>query len=149
MGATQLTKKKKKQKNYWQRLNMSLCLSLFFSLTHLLPISLTIFDNSDCNLLFPPSLQDLRLLQGVSKKGEEARKLEAEAENIETEGWGKLREAVMGSKAEGLYGLLRGVTLHSHDILSQPPHPDPTLTPSLLFPKSSLRSPQDPKFWIL
>ena len=39
---------------------------------------------------------------------------------METEGWGKLREAVMGSEAEGLYGLLRGVTLSSHHLLSQP-----------------------------
>ena len=66
---------------------------------------------------------------GSKQKREEARKLEAEAENMETEGWGKLREAVMGSEVEGLYGLLRGVTLHSHHILSQPPpsrpHPCP------------------------
>ena len=125
-------------------------LSLFpSSLTHLLPISLTIFDNSDSYLLFPPSLQGLRLLQGASEKREEARKLEAEAENMETEGWGKLREAMMESKVEGLYGLLRGVALHCHHILSNPLHPDPTLTPSLLFPKSPLKSPQDPKSQII
>ena len=39
---------------------------------------------------------------------------------MEAEGWGKLREAVMGSEAEGLYGLLRGVTASSHHLLSQP-----------------------------
>ena len=130
--------------------HISMSLSLFpSSLTHLLPISLTIFDNSDCYLLFPPSLQGLRLLQGVSEKREEARKLEAEAENMETEGWGKLREAMMGSEAEGLYGLLRGVALHSIISCPNPLHPDPTLAPSLLFPKSSLRSPQDLKSQIL
>ena len=37
---------------------------------------------------------------------------------MEAEGWGKLREAVMGSKAEGLYGLLRGVTSSSPHLLS-------------------------------
>ena len=40
---------------------------------------------------------------------------------METEGWGKLKEAVAGSEAEGLYGLLRGVTSHSHPLPSQPP----------------------------
>ena len=40
---------------------------------------------------------------------------------METEGWGKLREAVTGSEAEGFYGLLRGVTSCSCLLLSQPP----------------------------
>ena len=71
-------------------------------------------------MLFPPSLQCLRLLRGASAKREEARKLEVKATSMEAEGWGKLREAVMGSEAEGLYGLLRGVTSSSHHILSQP-----------------------------
>ena len=97
-----------------------LSLSLSFLLTCLLPISLTIFDISDCYVLFPPSLQGLRLLQGASVKREEARKLEAEAEKMEAEGWGKLREAVMGSEAEGLYGLLRGVTSLSCHLSSRP-----------------------------
>ena len=60
-----------------------------FSLAYLLPISLSISDISDCYLLFPPSLQGLRLLQEASVKREEARKLEAEAENLETMGWGE------------------------------------------------------------
>ena len=77
--------------------------SLCFPLTYLLPFSPTISDMSDCYLLFPPSLQGLRLLQEASVKREEARKLEAEAKIMETMGWGKLREAVTGSKAEGLY----------------------------------------------
>ena len=115
--------------------HISMSLSLFpSSLTLLLPISLTISDISDCYLLFPPSLQGLRLLQEVSAKREEARKLEAEAENMETMGWGKLREAVMGSEVEGLYGLPRGVTLHSHHLVSQPPISIPPLSQ---FPHSS------------
>ena len=64
------------------------CLSFFFispssfhlSLTYLLPISLTIFDASDCYLLFPPSLQGVRLLQCASLKREEVKKLEAKAQ---------------------------------------------------------------------
>ena len=48
---------------------------------------------------------------------------------METEGWGKLREAVVGSEAEGFYGLLRGVTLCSHLLSSQPPVSQPHLSP--------------------
>ena len=122
-------------------------LSLFpsSSLTHLLPISLTaVVDNSDCYLLFPP-LQGLRLLQGVSEKREEARKIEAEAENMETEGWGKLREAVMGSEAEGLYGLLRGVTSHSCHILPQPPPSRPCPCPKSPVPQKLPQESTGPK----
>ena len=39
---------------------------------------------------------------------------------METEGWGKFREAVVGSEVEGLYGLLRGVTSCCCPLLSQP-----------------------------
>ena len=67
--------------------HISMSLSLFpSSLTQLLPISLTISDISDCYLLFPPSLQGLRLLQRASSKREEARRLEIEAQQLETEG---------------------------------------------------------------
>ena len=51
---------------------------------------------------FPPSFQGLRLLQGVSERRREAKRLEAEAEELETEGWGKVREAITGSEVEGL-----------------------------------------------
>ena len=85
----------------------------------------------DCYRLFPPSLfKGVRLLQSASLKREEARRLETEAQQLETEGWGKLREAVMGSEAEGFYGLLRGVTLHSHPLPSQPPPSHTHLSPS-------------------
>ena len=45
-------------------------------------------------------------------------------------GWGKFREAVVGSEAEGFYGLLRGVTSCSHLLLSQPPLQRSHLVPS-------------------
>ena len=45
------------------------------------------------------------------------------------EGWGKLREAIVGSEVEGLYGLLRGVTSCSHPLLSQPPPSQSCLSP--------------------
>ena len=84
----------------------------------------------DCHWLFPPSLfNGVRLLQSASSKREEARRLETEAQQLETEGWGKLREAVIGSEA-GFYGLLRGVTLHSHPLPSQPPPSRARLSPS-------------------
>ena len=72
----------------------------------------------------------MRLLQSASLKREEAKKLEAEAQQLETEGWGKLREAIMGSEAEGFYRLVRGVTLHSHPLPSQPPPSHARLSPS-------------------
>ena len=85
----------------------------------------------DCYWLFPPSLfKGVRLLQSASSKREEARRLEAEAQQLETEGWGKLREAIMGSEVEGFYGLLRGVTLPSHPLPSQPPPSRTHLSPS-------------------
>ena len=72
----------------------------------------------------------MRLLHQASQKWEEAWKLETEAQQLETEEWGKFRKAVLGSEAEGFYGLLRGVTSCSHLLLSQPPLPQPHLSPS-------------------
>ena len=95
----------------------------------------------DCYWLFPPSLfKGVRLLQSASLKREEARRLEVEAQQLETEGWGKLREAVMGSEAEGFYGLLRRVTLPSHPLPSQPPPSHTHLSPS---PPASQQTPQE------
>ena len=51
-------------------------------------------------------------------------------QQLETEGWGKMKEVVAGSEAEGLYGLLRGITLHSHPLPSQPPLKKPCFAPS-------------------
>ena len=82
----------------------------------------------------------MRLLQSASLKREEAKQLEAEAQQLETEGWGKLREAIMGSEAEGFYGLLRGVTLHSHPLPSQPLPSHAHLSPSS---PASQQSPQE------
>ena len=70
-------------------------------------------------------------------KREEAKRLEAEAQQLETKGWGKLREAVMGSEVEGFYGLLRGVTLCSHPLPSQPPPSHAHLSPSSTAPQQS------------
>ena len=91
-------------------------------------------------MLFPPSLQGLRLLQGASEKREEARKLEVEAEKMEAEGWGKLREAVTGSEAEGLYGLLRGVTSFSCHLSSKPLPCQSCISPG---PSASPQPPQE------
>ena len=85
----------------------------------------------DCYWPFPPSLfKGVRLLQSASSKREEARRLETEAQQLETEGWGKLREAIIGSEVEGFYGLLRGVTLCSCPLPSQPPPSHAHLSPS-------------------
>ena len=46
-------------------------------------------DALDCYWLLPLSLLGFRLLQQASEKREEARKLEVEAQNLETVGWGK------------------------------------------------------------
>ena len=73
------------------------------------------------------------MLHHVSTKWEGVWKLEEEAQQLETEGWGKFREAVVGSEVEGFYGLLRGVTSCSHLLLSQPP-----LQRSHLIPCSSV-----------
>ena len=73
------------------------------------------------------------MLYHASTKWEEAQKLEEEAQWLEREGWGKFREAMVGSEAEGFYGLLRGVTSCSHLLLSQP-----LLQRSCLVPSSSI-----------
>ena len=68
---------------------------------------------------------------------------------MEAEGWGKLREAVTGSEAEGLYGLLRGVISSSHHLssLSFPSQtrvsPDPSASPQSP-PESSEPKAMDP-----
>ena len=43
----------------------------------------------------------------------------------------------MGSEAEGFYGFLRGVTLHSHPLPSQPPPSHAHLSPSSPAPQQS------------
>ena len=90
---------------------------------------------------FPPSLQGLRLLQGASDRRKEAKRLEAEAEELEVEGWEKLREAIIGSKAEGLYGLLRGVTSSFCPLPSRPLPSQPRIS---LSPSVHSQSPQEP-----
>ena len=89
-------------------------------------------------LLATSPFQGLRLLEQASKKWEEGQRLEEEVQQLETEGWGKFREAVVGSEAEGLYGLLRGVTSCSHPLLSQPPMKRSHLIPTPPFPATHL-----------
>ena len=72
----------------------------------------------------------LNLLQRASLLWEEVQRLEERAQQLETEGWGKMKEAVARSEAEGLYGLLRGVTSHFHPHPSQPPLKKPHYAPS-------------------
>ena len=67
--------------------------------------------------------------------------MEAEAERIEAEGWGKLREAATGSEAEGLYGLLRGVSSSFHPLPSTPLPSQPHISPS---PSVHSQPPQEP-----
>ena len=54
-----------------------------------------------------------------------------ESTAVRNRGVGKMWEAVAGSEAEGLYGLLRGVTSHSHLLPSQPPPKKPCHAPSI------------------
>ena len=84
------------------------------------------------------------------EKEKKPEKLEAEAQNLETVGWGKLKEAIVGSEAEGVYGLLRGVTSYSFYFSSQPPPSQPHISPGFpCSPNGPLRSPQNPKFQVL
>ena len=53
-----------------------------------------------------------------------------ESTTVGNRGVQKMKEAVAGSEAEGLYGLLRGVTSHSHPLPSQPPLKKPCCAPS-------------------
>ena len=103
------------------------------------------FGVSDCYVLFPPSLQGLRLLQGASAKREEAKRLEVEAEKLEAEGWGKLREAVEGSEVEGLYGLLRGVTSSSCPLSSRPFPSQSHISPGPSAPSQPPQESTEPK----
>ena len=81
-------------------------------------------------LLAISPFQGLKLLHEASQKREEVQKLEEEAQQLEMEGWGNMREAVAGSEVEGIYGLLRGVTLCSCLCLSRPPLKRSCLTSS-------------------
>ena len=74
--------------------------------------------------------QGLWSLQQASTLRKEARKLEERVHELETEGWRQMREAVAGSEAEGLYGLLKGVTSYPCPAPSHPPLKKPHLSPS-------------------
>ena len=56
-----------------------------------------------------------------------------------------MREAVAGSEAEGLYGLLKGVESYSCPVLSQPPIKKPHLGPSATIPQPPLQESTGPE----
>ena len=64
---------------------------------------------------------------------------------MEMDGWGKFREAVVGSEVEGLYRLLRGVTSWSHLFSSQPPLKQYCLVPSSTVSQPSPQEPTGPE----
>ena len=82
------------------------------------------------SILTSSFFQGLDLLQKASLLWEEVQRLEERVQQLEIEGWGKMKEAVAWSEVEGLYGLLREVTLHSHPLPSQPPLKTPCFAPS-------------------
>ena len=75
----------------------------------------------------------------------EAQMLEERAHELETEGWRQMREAVAGSEAEGLYGLLKGVTSYPHPASSHPPIKKPHLSPSTTITQSPLHKSTGPE----
>ena len=100
--------------------------SLYFSIGTEFSLTILAF-----YLNFLSFFSGVRLLQQASQLQEEAWKLEERAQQLEIEGWGKMREVVAGSEAEGLHGLLRVVTLHSHPVPSQPPIKKPHFAASI------------------
>ena len=79
----------------------------------------------------------------------EAWKLDERAHELETEGWRQMREAVAGSEAEGLYGLLKGVASYLCPTSSHPPIKKSCLPPVPPSPSHPFKSPQDLKSQIL
>ena len=64
---------------------------------------------------------------------------------VRDRGWEKMREAVAGSEVEGIYGLLRGVTLCSHLLPSQPPMKRSCLAPSSSISQLPSQEPTEPE----
>ena len=56
-----------------------------------------------------------------------------------------MREAVAGSEAEGLYGLLKEVASYPHPVPSQPPIKKPHLAPSVTIPQPPLQESTGPE----
>ena len=56
-----------------------------------------------------------------------------------------MREAVAGSEAEGLYGLLKGVASYPYPAPSHPPLKKPCLSPSSTITQAPLLEPTGPK----
>ena len=83
--------------------------------------------------------QGLWSLQQASMLRKEARKLEERARKLETEGWRQMREAVVGSEVENLYGFLKGVASYPHPASSQPSIKKPCLSSSASITQSPLQ----------
>ena len=64
---------------------------------------------------------------------------------VRDRGVGEDEGALAGSEAEGFYGLLRGVTSHSHPLPSQPPLKRSFLTPSSTAPQLPLQESTGPE----
>ena len=71
--------------------------------------------------------------------------MEERAHELETEGWRQMREAVTGSEAENLYGLLKGVASYPHPASSQPPTKKPHFSPSATITQSALQESTGPE----
>ena len=84
-------------------------------------------------------------LQQASSLHEEAHKLESEAQCLETEGLEKMEVVVIGSEAEGLYGLLRGAVAHSSLSTSSPPPKKTHHAPFSFIPHLPPQEPKEPK----
>ena len=65
--------------------------------------------------------------------------------SLETERWRQMREEVAGSEAEGLCGLLKGVTSYPCSASSQPPIKKPHLSPSTTITQSPLQESTGPE----
>ena len=71
--------------------------------------------------------------------------MEERVHELETEGWGQMREVVAGPEAEGLYGLLKGVASYPHPTPSHPPIKKPHLAPSATITQSPLQESTGPE----
>ena len=68
-----------------------------------------------------------------------------EGTTVGDRGWGKMREVVAGSEAEGLYGLLREVSSYSHPVPSQNPIKNPCFSPSNIISQPTPQESTGPK----
>ena len=102
----------------------------------ILPSSLYFSIGAEFSLIILAFYLDFLFFSGVrlTTKGQFTEgggtKAGGESTTVGNRGVGKMKEAVAGSEVKGLYGLLRGVTSHSHPLPSQPPLKKPPYAPS-------------------